>query len=136
MDLSKFNLEADSEKGARLQLRHPQTGEFLFVSDDDLSQQPVYVEVVGPDSKRAKRASADLMRGSMTGSSQEEGDKRAAQYIASVVTGWGNFIWKGQPVEFSRDLAEEIFTSQPWIRMQIERFQGDRANFFDKSQTD
>ena len=132
MDLSTFNLEADSERGASLVLRHPQLGTPIEYQKGG-ETLTMKIHVLGPDSKKARQAQADLLKSARPDMSEEEANRRAARYAAALCTGWENIVWEGQTVDFNRELAAEMFFKQAWMRQQIERFHADRANFFDVS---
>lgn len=126
MDLSTFDLKADSEKGARLELFHPALWTPLGV----------FIHVLGPDSERARQAQADIFRDVGSNLSQDQLKERSARYAAKLTVSWDGVEWEGKPLEFSFDNAVMIYTKQEWVRQQVDKFQADRANFFNASPQD
>jgi hypothetical protein len=126
-DLSSLDLEADSERGAEYQLRHPQTGMPL----------PVFIDVYGPDSEAAREAQTKLLRGAMGQvPTEEQAERRAVEATVRIMRGWRGVKWEGETLEFNKENAVRVLAKQKWMRHQIERFHADRSNFFVPSSTD
>ena len=117
MDVFQFKLAEDSEHGAECQLRHPKTGEPI----------PVWITVIGPDSKAARKAQTDILRAAQR--NEDDIDVRAAKYMAAVTKGWRNIAEGDKDLVFSNDEAIRVYTNQVWIREQVEVFQAQRINF-------
>jgi len=51
------------------------------------------------------------------------------EFVCSVITGWGDITSKGEPVEFSKEAALELFLNSPQNVDKVLTFCGDRENF-------
>lgn len=62
-----------------------------------------------------------------------EDHKKAS--IAALVTGWDNATIGGKKFEYSEKNVIALFTKFPFIFEQVDKFCGERANFFEKKKT-
>lgn len=132
-DLSALDVDAMSEKGAEVQLYHP------MIPDTPL---PIWITVVGPDSKKARIANREIVRQvSKTVTSKEkltkeqeldQQDNDAAHSFARITVGWRGVKWDGEIQEFNYDNAVAFYRKHRWAREQVDRFYSNRANFFDQ----
>jgi hypothetical protein len=120
---------------ADMSLCHPVTGEAITGADG----APVIFKLAGADSVAFRNASRNIANKRMTRKkgellSVESVDADNIGLLSECVMGWsGNFNLGGQVPEYSKDKAFELINSHVWIREQIDRFVGSRANFLPKA---
>jgi hypothetical protein len=100
------------------------------------------IDVFGPDSSRAQKASRDLQaemereaakEGNLDLDSPEAQRRRQISYLAKVTKGWNKPPQvDGEKLEFSEENAIRLFTKYPIIENQV-RFKADRRGSFIKS---
>jgi hypothetical protein len=107
---------------AQMQLTHPTKGKL-----------PIFLTLVGQDSKQWLDASARIAKNYMTGDQKNvEVERRlheAAELVASAIIGWSDEEAFGK---YSPERAVELMSNPGlrWIREEVERFMLDRSNFF------
>ncbi|NJB67496.1 hypothetical protein GGQ74_001136 [Desulfobaculum xiamenense] len=124
LDLASLDTAARAEEGAVLQLRHPATEEPLGV----------YVTLAGADSGICRKAQMAIgrkrIRRMKTGAvSPEEAEEEALELLSRCTLGWEGVTVDAQVLDFSRENAVALYRRFPWIREQVDRFIGDRANY-------
>lgn len=125
MDISKLGVVSAAEKGAEMPLLNPFTGE----------ETGAVFTVLGYDAEAVIAAARSFDKAEAKSTKTEPDDilrRRKARLAVAAVTGWSNFVFGGHEMPYSADKATEIF-SQPdfaWIVDQVQRFGGDRGNFF------
>ena len=129
MDLSELDSVKACNDGADLNLYHPGTGEPL----------DIIIRCAGPDSDAFNRANRKMqdkrlhqsMKGGKRRMSSEDLDEDTIELLAACTLSWNeHMVVDGERVEFSLDNARMIYRRFPWIREQVNRFVGDRSNFF------
>jgi hypothetical protein len=126
MDLSKF--EGKSDEGAELVVLHPGTGE----------PTNIVIKLAGHDSAAWRRAQHELAARVLKKQASKDGVAEAfaqregntAKLLASVTISWENLEEHGESVPFSPANAERIYAAHAWLAEQVDRFVGNRANFF------
>lgn len=131
LDLATLSTAAPSEEGRWLEVRHPITGAVMQHEDG----RTLRIRVRGIDSSTFSRLKeAKLRRLFVEGlPAEEDPHKRDAAALADLLVGWEALVWKGADLAFSRAAAVEVLAETPWLRDQIERFAGERANFLPAS---
>jgi hypothetical protein len=111
-----------SNKGAKMPLVDPatgkETGDFLFVLglESDAFAQAIIAK---------RKRSLEIEQMPEDKRSAEEDDNELDLY-AALVTGW-SFDPKGSP--FSKDAIKELFKEAPRVRMAVDKFASNIANF-------
>lgn len=127
IDLDALDVSQASEAGAEVKILHPTTGEEL----------EIVIVVSGPDSKRSRDATRQ-MTDQLTKEAVEKKltpddktfERMAAMHAAAITQGWSGIEWGGEPFAFTPENAIKLYTERRWIREQVERFAGQRGNFF------
>ena len=122
-DFTKLDFAAKAEEGAVMQVKNPLTGEALGAT----------ITLIGTDSKAFRdlakqRATAALKR---TKEEQESFDVDASsvELLAKCTLAWSGIEEGGKSVEFSQENAVKMYSKYHWLKEQVDRFIGDRANF-------
>jgi hypothetical protein len=130
IDLKDFDVASAAEAGSELTLLHPVSGEPL----------DIVITVAGQDSKRARnadRAITDMLtkeaQDKKLKSDDETFERLAATKAAGLTMGWSGIEWNGAEYPFTHENAVKLYIERRWIREQVERFAGQRANFFKPS---
>jgi len=119
-----------AERPAVLILRDPYTGERL--SD---KEGAVTITLIGAQSRSGRenrrRAYNRRMRNvaDQHVDAADEAERDSAQMLASLTRGWTNVGDATGPIPFSYDAAVKVYTDLPWIRMQVDAFVSNLANF-------
>ncbi|MDB6454693.1 hypothetical protein [Falsirhodobacter sp. 20TX0035] len=128
MDLADFDLTAAADRGADMQLEHPVTGEPL-VTD---TGEEITIRLLGNDSREFRAALSDLAE-KQAGKKRQSlaaAEAHSVDLLARLTLGWQGIVYKGVPLEFTRENAAMLYRERPFIREQIDRFIGNRGNFF------
>lgn len=130
MDLARFN-KTGAEKGATLHVRHPATDEPMHDEDGEA----MTFTLRGVDSGAFKRAIADAAGEEVRGKKKpsvldlDKAERRTAKALAAcVIAIGGKWEYDGEPVTVEN--VEKLFLECPWLRLQVDEFIGERANFF------
>ena len=124
MDLSEIRKQAQDE--AWVTILHPVSG----------AETSMRIRLLSPDSERYRQIDNRIRYAttkSMTkrgGLSAEELSESGLQLLIQATVGWENVIFDGQPIQFSPENVRTVYTDFPFIREQVDRFLGDRRNFF------
>ena len=124
MDLSEIRKQAQVE--AWVTILHPVSG----------VETSMRIRLLSPDSERYRQIDNRIRNAttkSMTkrgGLSAEELSESGLQLLIQATVGWENVIFDGQPIQFSPENVRTVYTDFPFIREQVDRFLGDRRNFF------
>lgn len=134
IDLAIFDLEAEAEAGAPMELVAPRGDKAAGVKQGD--PLGFTIQVLGEDSPTYRhniRLVADEIQRNLSAEPKDPdtADKLAkARVAACAVTGWsGDALFGGKTPEFSRDAAVELFFERPWIARQVENFRRIPGNF-------
>lgn len=109
------------EKGAKLELVDPVTGEPLGMS----------MTIAGPDSDiqaQARRAMAARLRSTKGGITEKSRDNLAVEFLASIILDWSVTV-DGEPLRFDHENAVRVLSTGTWIRAQVDEFAADRRPY-------
>lgn len=130
-DDSPFDIDTTaSEDGAWCVLVHPATGQPLAWGG-----KPVRVLMAGPDGARFRRACRQAAREAPPPDADEAALAEAeiaveCRLLAALTLGWENLHRPdGAVLDLSAEAARALYAERPWLRAQLARFVGDRANF-------
>lgn len=128
MDFANLDLATAAANGAEMHVRHP-------VTDEPLTHEgsPVTIRLRGHDSPEFRAVSMDIARRSARKSGSvpaQESEKRIADLMFKLTISWTNVWLNGEPLEFGRENAINLYTTHTWLREQIDTFVTDRGNFF------
>ena len=124
MDLSTIRKQAQEE--AWLPIMHPVTG----------VETSMRIRLLSPDSERYRAIDYSIRnaatqtlarRGRFSAEGMEESNMRL---LVQATVGWEGVIFDGQEIEFTPANVKMVYTDFPFIREQVDRFLGDRRNFF------
>ncbi len=137
MDLGKFDVKRNANKGAKCYLKSPADGK---------TELPVFFNVLGRDSdtyrKFFREAQMQMMNdkvaGKNTEKSFEESELEDVAFLAHLITGWGEtedgkdtstILIDDKKLKCDYDNIIKVLTQYTWIREQINSFVWNRANF-------
>jgi len=119
MDIETLYTVEAHEQGAEMQVKGP---------DGILTD--IYIRLIGVDSKTWRGMVKRKERAMMKMSFDEISDTDDAYtLIAEATIGWRGMESGGEPVEFSREKAEQLYQNAPYILDQADKFIATRANF-------
>lgn len=129
MDLSNFDLTGSEE----LELRHPGTG--LPLENDE--GEAMTITLVGIDSSEWRQAQRKLTnrrlslarKGQQSALDADALEEEGIDTLVACTKGWAGIQLDGEPLPFSAENARKLYTRFVWIREQVDRFVGNRANF-------
>lgn len=112
---------------------------WVEISDHQDNPTGVKIKVASPDSDIFRKAELKLksknlrqiQRAKGRELKAEDNDKSNLEFLVDITLGWENVVFHGNVMEFSRDNASDLYTAVPFVRDQVDRFVGDRSNFFD-----
>jgi hypothetical protein len=139
IDLSSLDTKESSERGAVLELRHPETGKELGIKIT-LAGADSTLFVKASNKIAAARANANMTPARMKRmrqgrpmevSEEDMEDQRqdAIKLLASVTLAWEGVVIGGSEVECSHEAAISLYARFPWIREQVDTFVNERSNF-------
>ncbi len=137
MDLGKFDVKRNANKGAKCYLKSPADGK---------TELPVFFNVLGRDSdtyrKFFREAQMQMMNDKVAGKSTEksfeESELEDVEFLAHLITGWGEtedgkdtstILIDDKKLKCDYDNIIKVLTQYTWIREQINSFVWNRANF-------
>jgi hypothetical protein len=131
IDLENFDITASAEKGAKMEVRHPATGEVLRHDDG----RAFTITLVGRDSDRfmkLARAQSDRRlqqtmrsRSPMLTGSVEKDD---IELLVNATLEWDIILGGKQPPSDAKNYRD-AYTRFRWLREQVDEFVGNRAHF-------
>jgi hypothetical protein len=139
MDLSTLSTRESAERGVKMEVTHPITGEPVCQDNGE----PVTITLAGADSDRYKRIQRFNLnrrlqksgkRGSVT-LTAEELDAERLEIAVACTLGWDGVIFQGQPAECNAVVARQLYSEVTWLREQVDDFITDRTNFLKASST-
>jgi hypothetical protein len=137
LDLSRLDVRKGADAGFELQLTHPVSGAPL----------PIFVTILGADSdeyqgalrEQQRKYTERMARGKRAPVTQDEMEEQSLVLLARITRSWrtvGEVALDSKPFPaFSSAEARRLYERFPWIREQIDRAMGDRANFLPGSAT-
>lgn len=132
MDLAKLDLTEHANNGATLEVLHPISGELLT----DNNNKPVTVTLLGSDSTQMREAMSARAKKQINSKKPnqittiDDAEQASAELLASVVVSWSGIEENGKAVECNNQNVVAILKRYSWLRLQIDQFVSDRANFF------
>ena len=135
-DLKSFDTISGSETPTRVNLVDPQTKEEITIKNEDGTSEPLWVEILGPDSKKYKTENNKIINSRITANKKggkvtaELMDQENKKLVAAVITGWSpKFVREGAPFLYSAENAKLFVEAYPPIYEQLNDFLQDRGNF-------
>lgn len=128
MDLASLDLTAAADRGADMKLEHPVTGAPLMTE----AGEPISIRLLGNDSREFRAAIGELAekQAGKRRQSLDAAEAHSVELLARLTTGWHGIVFGGEELPFTRANAERIYRERPWIREQVDKFIGERGNFF------
>lgn len=131
MDLAKLNLVEFANGSQKMRVVHPVTGDILTTNNGE----EVYIELLGADSSKMRsemsdRARKQIAKRNSTISTIEEAEKASSELLAAITVSWFGIEENGQFLECTKENAIAIYTKYSWLRLQVDAFVSDRANFY------
>lgn len=127
MDLSKLNMTEHADKGAKMQVLHPATGEVL---------DGVTITLLGDDCTLQKQRYAELRRNAFKNKNQidkalDRAEETALDLRISKTIAWEGIDWNGGPFECTPENVRKIYSDPgfSWLVEQVDRFTAERSNF-------
>ena len=120
-DFTKLDFATKAEAGAVMQVKNPLTGAELGAT----------VTVIGTDSKAFRNLAKQRAIAAINRKESDTHDAEAdnISMIAKCILGWSGIAEGETEITFSFENAVMMLTKYSWLREQIDRFVGDRANF-------
>lgn len=128
MDLASLDLTAAADRGADMKLEHPVTGAPLMTD----AGEPISIRLLGNDSREFRAAIGELAekQAGKRRQSLDAAEAHSVELLARLTTDWNGIVFGGEELPFTRANAERIYRERPWIREQVDKFIGERGNFF------
>ena len=132
LDLSALDTIAASDKGARVELRHPATnaplGVFISVYGKDSTIFRSHVR--DAQNARIRATQAAQRRGKAPDAvSVEEREAEALDLIVALTFEFENIELDGEKLSFTPANARKLYTRLPWVMNQVDIAIGDLENF-------
>lgn len=109
--------------------RH-ETGAEMQLIDQSGNKTDCFIKLAGVDSKLWRKSFGKHRKEIISNARKDKDSVDAtADLMASVTLGWRGFTYKGEPVEFSKTKAKQLYKNAPYILEQVDQFIADRANF-------
>ena len=121
-DLKNLDVKSYAEKGARVELKHPATGEKIGW----------FITVIGSDSSRYRDMIKARVRQNLVNKEEIDLDKseeRDIELLSRCTLSWEGLVENGVPVPFNEKTCKEVYTNYPWIREQVDKAIADRSLF-------
>ena len=119
LDLNKFDTSKVAEKGFRLVLNHPVSGEKL----------QAWIELMGKDSSTYQAKFIKTSRELATRKDEMTPSQIRARFLAAATLNWGELADGETAVAYDHDKAVWLYENFAWIAEQVEQGINDRANF-------
>jgi len=117
MDINSLYTVEKHENGAEMQ-----------VQDETGKDLDMYITVVGIDSKLFRKVKNELRRAILRDVDADTEELRSKS-LAEVTLGWRGFKDKGEDLEFTQELAEQLYLNAPYLMDQADNFINQRVNF-------
>ncbi len=123
LDLSAFDLRSGAEKGAKLQLLHPVSGDAINVCIVMRgADAPSYRQVIrGQIDQQISEGKTEL--------SAAELETCHVERLAAATLSWKGVVYEGAELACTAANVKRLYSEQLWIREQVARFMEDRAHF-------
>lgn len=124
MDISQFDTSTLAETGV----------EYVVLNPVDDKPTDIKMRLAGTDSS--------FYRNAIAAQARKQTDKKRAQIdldeveqntcdiLASCTLGWSGLMENGKELKYSTLAAVDLYKKHKWLRIQVDRFIGDRSNFF------
>lgn len=129
-----------SEEGAWMPLMDPVTELPILGKDEDGNEQPVRIKLLGMDAPTIKAKEREfmnrrLMKNKVRVGSAEQLEGEAIEMLVACTQSWEGFTRSGAVWPCTPANARELYSKPEWafIREQVNRFIGERANFLQPS---
>lgn len=118
---------------ADMPVNNPKTGKPVMAG-----AKPVTITLAGRDSEVYRKISRELANkrieaaraaGKEVELSDEELQNEALDLLSALTLGWTGVVSGGEPFPFSTENARKMYERLPWLREDVDRFVGNRANF-------
>lgn len=132
IDVADFDTVAASDKGYRLELKHPTKGTPLGIFINVLGKDSsIFREHLREAGNERLRRDAIAERKGKAGETPtiEQAERSALEALALCTTGWENMVYKGEELPFTTANALKLYEEQLWIRKQVDDAFGDLENF-------
>lgn len=126
MDISSYQV---ADEPRPLKILHPITNE----------ETDITVFCISPDHSDYKGRAVEAVREGLDPAKKVDVSDvvdRKPEIIAAMVTGWEGIQVNGKAMKYTKANAVKLMKEYPWIQSQIDRFCGQRANFFKGSVKD
>lgn len=130
MDFANYETKTNAEKGVEMVVINPSNGE----------KTDAKIRLNGRDSSAFRNAMKAQAQKAMEASKRKDEPAGADDYevetcktLAACTISWEGVVEDGKAVEFSKEAAASLYLKYGWLRDQVDRFIGDRTNFFPKS---
>lgn len=141
-DLSALDTAAAGEEGATLHVKHPATGEPMFVMPPGATEPvALTLRLLGSDSPTWRAKVADVNRRRLREMQNnrkhvvqpEQIDRDALELLAACTVAWHGVVVDGKTVACSPEAAAMVYRRLPWLREQADEFANARENFMGES---
>jgi hypothetical protein len=128
--------EFETTDTADMPVKNPKTGKQMMLPG---GKAPVTITLAGRDSEIYRKISRDLANRraevaraegiSEVQLSDAELDAEALDLLTALTLGWNGISSNKEPYPFSQENARKLYERLPWLREEVDRFVGNRANF-------
>lgn len=123
-DLSEY--KAAAVDVADIDIVHPVTGQSLGMKIQVLS---IDCDEYRKEAMRLQNENIRYYRKNRGKTTAERIAQEALDLLVAVTVGWQGLLENGQPVPFTKENCQRIYTDYPFIKEQVDEFVGDRRNF-------
>lgn len=141
-DLSALDTAKAGEEGATLHVKHPSTGEPMFVMQPGTTDPvPLTLTLLGSDSatwrskvfETNRRRLREMQGRRNVRLTPEQVDADALELLSEVTTAWTGVVVDGKSLPCNAENAATVYRRLPWIREQADEFANDRENYAGES---
>jgi hypothetical protein len=130
VDISNFQI---ADEARPLKILHPETKAetdivIFCISPDHPDYKNRVVEVARLSMNKAQNPNAGVAEKAIE--AVESLIDKKTSIIAKMINGWEGISVNGKPFKYNEKNALKLVVEYPWIAEQVDRFCGNRANFF------
>lgn len=125
--------EFETIDAADMPVKNPKTGKLVMLPGENA---PVTIKLAGRDSEIYRKISRELAnkraetaRNGDAQPSDEDLENEALDLLSALTLGWEGITANREPYPFSPENARKLYERLPWLREEVDRFVGNRANF-------
>jgi hypothetical protein len=126
--------EFETADVADMPVKNPKTGKPVMLPGGKL---PVTIKLAGRDSEIYRKISRELANkraeavrnGADASLGDEDLENEALDLLSTLTLGWEGITANKEPYPFSPENARKLYERLPWLREEVDRFVGNRANF-------